>query len=35
MTIEELIVYGKSKIHSDYAKMILADLLGNSINLKN
>ena len=36
MTIEELIVYGKSKIHSDYAKMILADLLGiNSLDLLN
>ena len=27
MTIEELIIYGKGKIHSDYAKMLLADLL--------
>ena len=27
MTIEDLIVYGKKKIHSDYAKMLLADLL--------
>ncbi len=28
MTIEELIIYGKGKIHSDYAKMLLADLMG-------
>ncbi len=28
MTIEELIIYGKGKIHSDYAKMLLADLIG-------
>lgn len=28
MTVEELIIYGKKKIHSDHAKMILADLLG-------
>ena len=28
MKVEELIVYGKGKIHSDYAKMLLADLLG-------
>ena len=27
MTIEELIIYGKGKIHSDYAKMLLADLI--------
>ena len=36
MTVEELIVYGKSKIHSDYAKMLLADLLNiNSLELLN
>ena len=28
MKVEELIVYGKGRIHSDYAKMLLADLLG-------
>lgn len=28
MTIEELIIYGKGRIHSDYAKMLLADLIG-------
>ena len=34
MTIEDLIVYGKKKIHSDYAKMLLADLLNvNSLEL--
>ena len=34
MKVEELIVYGKSKVHSDLAKMILADLLGiNSLEL--
>ena len=34
MTVEELIVYGKSKVHSDFAKMILADLLNiNSLEL--
>ena len=27
MTIEELLVYGKSKVHSDYAKILLSDLL--------
>ena len=27
MTIDDLIVYGKSKVNSDLAKMILADLL--------
>ena len=36
MTIEELIIYGKKKIHSDHAKMILADLLGiNPLELLN
>ena len=36
MTVEELIVYGKSKIHSDHAKMLLADLLNiNSLELLN
>ena len=34
MTVEDLIVYGKSKVHSDLAKMILADLLNiNSLEL--
>lgn len=27
MTVDELLVFGKSKIHSDYAKILLADLL--------
>ena len=36
MTVEELIIYGKSKIHSDLAKMLLADLLNiNSLELLN
>ena len=36
MTVEELIIYGKSKIHSDHAKMLLADLLNiNSLELLN
>lgn len=36
MTIEELIIYGKKKIHSDHAKMLLADLLGiNPLELLN
>jgi release factor glutamine methyltransferase len=34
MTVEDLIVYGKSKIHSDLAKMLLADLMNvNSLEL--
>ena len=34
MKVEELIIYGKSKIYSDYAKMILADLLNiNTLEL--
>lgn len=34
MRVEDLIVYGKSKVHSDFAKMILADLLNiNSLEL--
>ena len=34
MTIDDLIVYGKSKVNSDLAKMILADLLDiNSLEL--
>ena len=34
MTVEELIIYGKSKVHSDLAKMLLADLLNvNSLEL--
>lgn len=33
-TIEELIVYGKSKVHSEHAKMLLANLLNkNSLEL--
>ena len=36
MTVEELIIDGKKKIHSDHAKMILADLLGiNPLELLN
>ena len=36
MTVDELIVYGKKKVHSDHAKMILADLLGvNPLELLN
>ena len=30
MTIEELIIYGKQKVHSDYAKMLLADLINEN-----
>lgn len=34
MRVEDLIVLGKMRVHSDYAKMILADLLGmNSLEL--
>ena len=34
MTVEELIIYGKSKVHSDLAKMLLADLMNvNSLEL--
>ena len=34
MTIDEAISYGKSKIHSDYAKILLSDLLNiNSLEL--
>lgn len=34
MRVEDLIVYGKSKVHSDLAKMLLADLMGiNSLEL--
>ena len=34
MTVEDLIIYGKSKVHSDLAKMILADLLNiNALEL--
>ena len=34
MTIDDLIAYGKSKVHSDLAKMLLADLLDmNSLEL--
>lgn len=36
MTVEDLIVYGKSKISSTYAKMLLADLLNkNPLELNN
>ncbi len=36
MRVEDLIVYGKSKIHSDHAKMLLAALLNvNSLELLN
>lgn len=36
MKVEDLIVYGKSKIHSQHAKMLLADLLNvNSLELLN
>ncbi len=36
MRVEELIVYGKSKVSSTYAKMLLADLLGkNALELIN
>ena len=30
MTIEELIICGKQKVHSDYAKMLLADLINEN-----
>ncbi len=34
MTVDDVIVYGKSKVHSDLAKMLLADLMGiNSLEL--
>ena len=34
MKVEDLIVLGKGKVHSDFAKMLLADLLGmNSLEL--
>ena len=34
MTIEELLIYGKSLIHKDHAKMLLAELLeANSLEL--
>ena len=34
MIVGDLIVYGKSKVHSDLAKMLLADLMGiNSLEL--
>ena len=34
MTIEELLIYGKSLIHKDHAKMLLAELLEvNSLEL--
>ena len=34
MTIDEALAYAKSKIHSDHAKILLADLLGiNSLEL--
>ena len=35
-TVEDLIVYGKSKVHSTHAKMLLANLLGkNPLELLN
>ena len=35
-TVEDLIVYGKSKVHSTHAKMVLANLLGkNPLELLN
>ena len=30
MTIEELLVYGKSNCHSDHAKILLAELLNKN-----
>lgn len=34
MTVEELIIAGKKEVHSDFAKMLLADLLGiNALQL--
>lgn len=34
MKVDDLIVYGKSKVHSDLAKMLLADLMGvNALEL--
>ena len=34
MIVDDLIVYGKSKVHSDLAKMLLADLMDvNSLEL--
>ena len=36
MTVEELLIYGKKQIHSDHAKILLADLLGyNPLELLN
>lgn len=36
MTVEELLVFGKSCIHSDHAKLLLSDLLGfNPLELLN
>ncbi len=35
-TVEDLIVYGKSRVHSDFARMLLADLLSmNTLELYN
>ena len=34
MKVEDLIVEGKKQVHSDFAKMLLSDLLGiNSLQL--
>lgn len=34
MTVEELLIEAKKKVHSDYAKMIIADMLGiNSLSI--
>ena len=36
MTIEELLVFGKSHVHSDHAKILLANLLDkNPLELLN
>ena len=36
MTIEELLVYGKSHCHSDHAKILLGELIGlNPLELLN
>ena len=36
MTVEDLLIEAKKKVHSDYAKMILSDMLNiNSLELFN
>jgi len=36
MTVEELLIEAKKKVHSDYAKMVMADMLNiNSLELFN